>query len=155
MKNKSLFLFAAFAALASAQVAQTSDIVIKLIGKDKPIIAVPDLRGSGATQAFMNTFNGTLYSDLETAGIFQMSSKSVYPLTIPQRPQDFRQPAAGEPATGLWLNGWSDPPVNATYLTFGYAGESNSQFVLYGWLYNVKQPDLANEIGRASCRERV
>ncbi len=144
MKNKSLFLFAAFAALASAQVAQTSDIVIKLIGKDKPIIAVPDLRGSGDTQAFMNAFNGTLYSDLETAGIFQMSSKSVYPLTIPQRPQDFRQPAAGDATTGLWLTGWSNPPVNATYLTFGYAGVSNSQFVLYGWLYNVKQPDLAN-----------
>ena len=85
MKKKILFSLAAFAALVSGQDVQTSDIVIKLIGKDKPIIAVPDLRGSGTTQNFMNAFNGTLYSDLETAGIFQMASKSVYPLAVPQQ----------------------------------------------------------------------
>ena len=140
--NKKLFTFLLLCAVLA--LAQQSNIVIKLIGQEKPAIAVPDLRGAGAAQAFMGAFNSTLYSDLESSGYFTMAAKSMYPLQIPQRPQDFRPATAGAPATGLSLAGWANPPVSATYLTFGYAGESNGQFVFYGWLYNVKQPDLQN-----------
>ncbi len=140
--NKKLFFFLGFCALLA--LAQQSNIVIKLVGQEKPTIAVPDLRGSGASQAYMGAFNSTLYSDLESSGYFTMAAKSMYPLQVPQRSQDFQSPAPGAPATGLSLAGWANPPVSTTYLTFGYAGESNGQFVLYGWLYNVKQPDLQN-----------
>ena len=140
--NKKLFFFLGLCAVHA--LAQQNNIVIKLVGQEKPTIAVPDLRGAGNSQAYMGAFNSTLYSDLESSGYFNMAAKSMYPLQIPQRPQDFQTPAAGAQATGLSLAGWANPPVSTTYLTFGYAGESNGQFVLYGWLYNVKQPDLQN-----------
>ena len=142
MKKKTLISLLVCALLGLAQ--QQSDMIVKLIGQEKPTIAVPDLRGSGGAQALMSTFNGTLYADLETSGVFKMAPKTMYPTQVPQRPQDFQKSADNAPPTGLWLTGWANPPVNANYLTFGYAAESSGQFVLYGWLYNVKQPDLVN-----------
>lgn len=141
MKKK---LLIAIGICALVGLAQESDFVGKLTGGVRPVIAVPDLRGSGGAQALMSVFNSTLYSDLETSGSFKMAPKSNYPIQVPQRPQDFQKPAENAQPTGLWLTGWANPPVSANYLTFGYAAESNGQFVLYGWLYNVKQPDLTN-----------
>jgi TolB protein len=34
--------------------------------------------------------------------------------------------------------------VNADYLAFGYAAEQDGQIVLFGWLFNVRQPELAS-----------
>ena len=42
---------------------------------------------------------------------------------------------------GPWLTDWSGPPVNANYLAFGYTGGAGGRLVLFGWLYNVGQPD--------------
>jgi len=104
----------------------------------------------------MDAFNRTLFDDLDSSGLFQMVPKSMYPLDTPQRPQDFRPPVL--PATrprrgapppepvrqGPWLTDWSQPPVSATYLAFGYAGEQDGRLVVFGWLYNVTQNDLAS-----------
>ena len=153
MKNKTLWtVFGAVAAVALA--AQQSDVIIKLSSQEKAALAVPDLRGSGAAQQYMGVFNETLWSDLQSAGIFKMVPKSLYWTQVPQQPQDFRpQPAGvqrGTPANtrpngqGLWLSDWMSPPVSANYLAFGYTGEESGQIVLRGWLYNVGQNDLAN-----------
>ncbi len=40
-----------------------------------------------------------------------------------------------------WLTDWSNPPVKANYLAFGYTGVQGDRLVLSGWLYNVGQPD--------------
>ena len=45
---------------------------------------------------------------------------------------------------GLWLTVWSQPPVNANYLTVGYAAAQNDRLVFFGWLYNVNQTDITN-----------
>jgi TolB protein len=127
-----------------ALVAQQSDVIIKLTQGDRPVIAVPDIRGSGAAQALMNAFNETLFSDIQDSGLFKMAAKSMFPLQVPQRPEDLRQPAPGQSANGLWLTDWAAPPVAANYLTMGYTAEQNGQLVLYGWLYNVTQANLAN-----------
>ena len=42
------------------------------------------------------------------------------------------------------LSDWSSPPVQANFLTAGYTAEQNGQIVLYGWLFDVGQPNLAN-----------
>src|SRR5688572_11717083 len=79
----------------------------------------------------------------------------MYPVEIPQRPQDFRPPAApAKPVRkgqtpqpvrqGPWLTDWSSPPVSANYLAFGYTAVQETQIVLFGWLYNLQQPDLSN-----------
>jgi TolB protein len=34
--------------------------------------------------------------------------------------------------------------VNANYLAFGYTGVQDGRLVLFGWLYNVGQPDPAS-----------
>jgi TolB protein len=108
-------------------------------------MAVPDFRGSGAAQGFMGAFNETLFGDLQNSGLFNMAAKSMYPVQVPQRPEEFRQPSRpGASLQGMSLSDWSAPPVQANFLTIGYAAEQNSQIVLYGWLFDVGQPNLAN-----------
>ena len=155
MKAKILVLLAAIA-LTVVGIAQESDIVAKIQRQQRAAIALPDFRGSGDAQKFMDGFNQTLYEDLEGSGSFRMVAKSMYPLEVPQRPQDFVPPAAAAPpqrkgsATppttrrGPWLTDWSDPPVNATYLAFGYSAAQDGRLVVRAWLYNVVQQDLAN-----------
>ena len=57
-----------------------------------PVIALPDLKGSGEAQAFMATFNQTLMSDVSGSGVVKVAPKTTYPLTVPQQPSDFTQP---------------------------------------------------------------
>ena len=88
-----LFRAAALVLLSTwACLAQPSDIVIKIMKGDRAVIAVPDLRGSGDAQAHMGVFNRTLFSDLQDSGYFNMAPKSMYPVDLPQQPQDFKPP---------------------------------------------------------------
>jgi len=135
MKTKSWFaatlavLFGAIAFLS----AQEGSVVIKIVGSQRPAIAVPDLRGSGAAQNFMGAFNDTLFSDLQNSGLFEMRPKGMYPLQVPQRPEEFRQPPRpGASLGGLAISDWSSPPVQANFLTAGYTAEQNGQIALYG-----------------------
>ena len=144
-----LTILAVFGAVFTAH-AQQSDVVIQLMQGDRATIAVPDLRGGGAAEPMMGTVNGTLFSELQESGLFRMAPKSMYPMEVPQRPQDFVLPgppqrAGEEPVRrGPWLTDWSRPPVSANYVTIGYAAEQTGRLVLFGWLYNVNQPNLEN-----------
>ncbi len=110
---------------------------------EKPTIAVPDFRGAGDAQRLMNTFNGTLFSDIQTSGQLKMAPKTNYPLQVPQQPTDFRPPVSGR-SQGAWLTDWSGPPVSANYLAFGYTAVQNNQIVLYGWLFDVTQQNASS-----------
>ncbi|MGA3075852.1 MAG: translocation protein TolB [Bryobacteraceae bacterium] len=150
---KRVFWFAAaFTGILLVLAAQQSDVVIKLEGGNRPAIAVPDLRGSGAAQPLMNAFNETLYNDLDASGLFKMVPKTMYPLQVPQQPPDFREQPPPQPARpgqqprnggGAWLSDWSSPPVSANYLAFGYTAVQNNVLVLYGWLFNVGQATVS------------
>ena len=125
--------------------AQQDTLKLQITSSQKTVLAVPDLRGSGAAQGFMDAFNSTLFSDLDNSGLFKMAPKSMYPLQVPQRPDDFRQPPRpGTSMGGLALSDWASPPVSANFLTTGYTAEQSGQIVLYGWLFDVGQPNLAN-----------
>jgi TolB protein len=152
--KRTIWLVAAFAGMLLALAAQQSDVIIKLTQGERPAIAVPDFRGSGAAQPLMGAFNQTLYSDLDSSGIFKMVPKTMYPLQAPQQPSDFREPPPQpesrrrrqqQPPTGggLWLSDWSSPPVSANYLAFGYTAVQNDVLVLYGWLFNLGQPSVS------------
>jgi TolB protein len=144
-------LCAAVAVLLAA--AQQSDVIIKIEKGERAVIAVPDLRGSGEAQQYMDAFNETLWNDIDSAGIFRLVPKSLYWLQAPRQPQDFRPQPAAAPnprsnvrpnAQGLWLSDWAGPPVSADYLAFGYTGANSGQIVLRGWLYNARQSGGAN-----------
>jgi TolB protein len=107
-------------------------------GGNSPNMAVSDVRGAAGAQGYMSTFNATLFGDLQDSGLFKMVPKSFYPLQVPQRPEDFK-PTSGQ---GLAMADWAGTPVNANYLAFGYTAVQNGQLVLYGWLYDVRQPTL-------------
>jgi TolB protein len=142
-----VLLFAAAAFLT----AQQTDIRGGVTGGQRPGIALPDLRGSGGAQRFMNTFNETLWDEVQQCGLFKMAAKSMYPLRVPQQPADFRPPTmpttvrrgqTPQPVSnGPWLTDWSSPPVSAQYLAFGYTAVQNDQLVLFGWMYDVTRPD--------------
>src|ERR1700748_3400018 len=109
------------------------DIVGTITSTGRPVIAVPDLRGSGNAQRLSDPLNSTLWDTLNGSGVLTMAAKSFYPLNVPQRPQDFKAPTTYSPlrrgdaprtvSTGPWLTDWSGPPVSANYLAFGYTGE--------------------------------
>ncbi len=115
---------------------QGANIVIPGRG-EKPTIAVPDFRGSGIGQAVMDAFNQTLFRELQDSGQLKMAPKTVYPLTPPQQPSDFKEPVGGR-SQGPWISDWAGAPVNANYLAFGYTAARDAQLVLFGWLYNVQ-----------------
>lgn len=148
--KKTIVFAAALAAAALILGSQQSDVLIKLTQGERAAIAVPDFRGAGATAPLMGALNATLFSELQQSGLFRMVPKSLYPLEVPQRPQDFVPPGppparGGAPQRrGPWLTDWSEPPVSANYLTVGYAAEQSGRLVLFGWLFNVNQADLAN-----------
>jgi TolB protein len=155
MKTKSLLIGLCLAgATLVLALQQPSDVIIKLTKGERTALAVPDLRGAGEAQRFMDPFNQTLWKDLESSGLFKMVAKSLYPLELPQRPEDFRPPLPAPPARrgapaqlvrqGPWLADWSGPPVSANYLAFGYTAVQAGQMVLRGWLFNVTQADVAN-----------
>src|SRR5579884_2208901 len=78
-------------------------------------IAVPDFKASNQdprNTELLKTFNDTLWNDLDSAGIFDMVSKSFYPLTQIGGPADVK------------FETWSAPPPNAAMLVFGNLGAS-------------------------------
>jgi TolB protein len=143
MKYKYPLLLAAFGALIGSGAALLfgqADIITTIMGAGgKPALAVTDFRGSG-TQQFMNVFNQTLYSDLQSSGLFDMRAKSMFPLNNPQRPEDIRPSDNNQ---GFALVDWASNPVSASHLVFGYTAALNGSLVLYGNVDDTRQTDAA------------
>jgi TolB protein len=66
-------LLAAGALILTGQQANISGVIT---GGEKPAIAVPDFRGSGDAQKMMNTFNATLWNELDGSGVLKMVPKT-------------------------------------------------------------------------------
>ena len=99
------------------------------LGMEKVRLAVPDFRPSTSDAKnadLFKVFNDTLWNDLDSAGIFDMASKSFYPLAVPGNPADVR------------FEAWNAPPVNAAMLAFGNLGVTGNNVTVQGWLYDVK-----------------
>lgn len=144
MKHKRLFAISTTAllgALAFSQSPQQSDLIVKITGGTKRVIALPDFRASGAAAPFADVFNKTVYDDIERSGLLAMAPKSFYPLSPPQQETDLRAGATN--CAGRCLADWAASPVNANYLGFGYAADQGGQFVAFGHLFNTAVPDLA------------
>ncbi|MBC7927558.1 MAG: PD40 domain-containing protein [Bryobacteraceae bacterium] len=159
--KKSLSIVLSLSLISIAALVAQDSIVITLIDKGgKGAMAVPEFRGSAEAQTLMSVFNTNLWDELEGSGLFRMVPRTSYPLNVPQRPEDWlpeesrAATASSRPGTpaataatrelGKRLRDWSGPPVSAAYMPIGYTAVQSGRLVLYGWLYNVSQPDTAN-----------
>ena len=101
------------------------------LGVEKIRIAVPEFKASNQdarNPELLKIFNDTLSNDLSNAGIFEMVSKSFYPLGEVGQPSDVK------------FDAWSGAPPNAAMLVFGNLGSSGNNVTVQGWLYDVKNP---------------
>jgi TolB protein len=109
------------------------------LGVEKVRLAVPDFKSSTAdpkNEQLLQTFNDTLFNDLDNAGIFDMVSKSFMPTNAPGKPADVQ------------FATWSSPPVNASMLAFGNLGATGDNVTVQGWLYDVKNPSSPQVLGK-------
>jgi TolB protein len=113
----------------------------------KPVVAMPDFRGSGAAASLMSAFNSTVSADLDSSPLLNVVPKTLYPLQVPQQASDLiggvAPPSAGTATPqGNRLTDWSLPPVSANYLALGYGGENRGTLVVFGWFYSTS-PTIA------------
>src|SRR5574340_133649 len=109
------------------------------LGVERVRLAVPDFKAASAdaqTAALLKLFNDTLWADLDNAGIFDLVSKSFYPLAVPARPEELKADA------------WSNPPPSAGMLAFGNFDASSKDLVMQGWLYDVKNAGSPPVLGK-------
>jgi len=109
------------------------------LGVEKVRLAASDFKAStqdGKNPELLKVFNDTLWNDLDNAGIFDMVSKSFYPLS-----------AVGSPAD-VKFESWSAPPPNAAMLAFGNLGVSGNNVTVQGWLYDVKNVASPQVLGK-------
>ncbi|PSH03295.1 MAG: Tol-Pal system beta propeller repeat protein TolB [Acidobacteria bacterium] len=99
------------------------------VGGEKLRLAVPDFKiisADSRSAALDKAFNDVLFNDLRQSGIFEMVSKSFYPLG-----------AIGGPAD-VHLDQWGTPPPKAAMLAFGSLGVNGESLQVQGWLFDVK-----------------
>ena len=109
------------------------------LGVEKIRIAVPDFKASSQepqNTELLKAFNDTLWNDLDNAGIFDLASKSFYPLGQVGAPSDVK------------FDAWSAPPANAAMLVFGNLGAANGIVTVQGWLYDVKNTASPQVLGK-------
>ncbi len=92
--------------------------------------------GDPQTAPLKTTFDATLWSDLDNAGIFDMVSRSMAPTTTPATPQQ------------IDLTQWSAPPANAAMVAFGSLGVNAGRLSVFGWLYDAKNPGAPQILGK-------
>ncbi|HVP56315.1 MAG TPA: Tol-Pal system beta propeller repeat protein TolB [Candidatus Eisenbacteria bacterium] len=136
----SIFLLAVLAAAYNTPLASQDWIRTGTgLGVEKVRLAVPDFKAAATdvdTKRLTTAFSVTLWNDLQAAGIFDMVSPSFYPLANPGVPQDVN------------LAQWSDPPPNASMLTFGNAMVQGGFLAVQGWLYDVKNSQSPQVLGK-------
>lgn len=109
------------------------------LGVEKIRIAVAEFKASNQdphNTELLKTFNDTLWNDLDNAGIFDMVSKSFYPLGQIGAPADVK------------FATWSSPPPHAAMLVFGNLGASGNNVAVQGWLYDLKNTASPQILGK-------
>ena len=109
------------------------------LGVEKVRLAVPDFKASTQDPKnadLLKTFNDTLWNDLDSAGIFDLVSKSFNPLEVPGQPSEVK------------FEAWSAPPPNASMLAFGNLGVTGNSIAVQGWLYDVKNIASPQVLGK-------
>jgi TolB protein len=134
-----LILLACVYLLSSIAVAQDWVKTGTSLGVEKVRLAVPDFKESSTdpqNAALLKTFNNTLWNDLDVSGVVELVSKSFYPLQVPGQPPEINYLA------------WNSPPPNAAMIAFGNLGVASGRLTVQGWLYDVKNTQSAQILGK-------
>ena len=133
-------LVSLFCSLASSMVfAQDWVKTGTSLGVEKVRLAVPDFKSATndpQNAALLKTFNDTLWNDLDVSGVVELVSKSFYPLQVPGQPPEINYAA------------WNVPPPNAAMLAFGNLGVASGKLTVQGWLYDVKNIQAPQILGK-------
>jgi TolB protein len=104
---------------------------------DRIRIAVADFKPAGGDVAgFKRTFDTTLFADLNSAGIFDIVSKSQLPTTSPGGPGEIN------------LAQWSAAPSGAGMVAFGSFGTAGGKLVVKGYLDDTKNAQFPQVFGK-------
>jgi len=109
------------------------------LGVEKVRLAVSDFKpatSDAQNTALLKTFNDTLWNDLDVSGVVELVSKSFYPLQVPAQPAEVNFIA------------WNSPPPNAAMLAFGNLGVAGGKLTVQGWLYDVKNIQSPQVLGK-------
>ena len=109
------------------------------LGVEKVRLAVPDFKPSTndiQNVGLLKIFNDTLWNDLDVSGVVELVSKSFYPLQVP-----------GQPVEVTFL-AWNQPPPNAAMLAFGNMGVADGKLTVQAWLYDVKNTQSPQVLGK-------
>lgn len=109
------------------------------LGNERIRIAAADFKPLSAdpqAPALKAVFDATLYSDLASAGIFDLVSKSLAPQAMPGTPQE------------VDLAQWSAAPANAAMVAFGSLSVTNGRLVVYGWLDDTRNSVSPQVLGK-------
>jgi len=109
------------------------------LGNDRIRVAAADFKPVGAdpqAPALKAIFDATLYSDLASAGIFDVVSKSLAPQSTPGSPQEIN------------LAQWASVPANAAMVAFGSLSSDNGRLSVYGWLFDTRNATTPQVLGK-------
>lgn len=125
--------FAALVLLASTPSVTAAPQIQAIINRGNAAIRIavanfPAQSSDPALGGLTNEFNQVLWNDLDNAGIFQMVSKSMYPVKTPSDPG------------GVVFDQWTNPPVSTQFLAFGNTAVINGNLVVTAYLYDVRNP---------------
>jgi TolB protein len=139
-KIRALFAFAVLliaAGFANAQQEQGWFRTGTGLGVEKPRIAVPDFAPrSDEAKAHAALFTNVVRDDLSFSGILELVSPSFYPTQQLSQPGELRNLT------------WTDPPLNSNFVAFGYLTETSTEVVIYGWMYDVRNPSTQAVVGK-------
>lgn len=133
------FIVALFFLLAAVSPAQDWIRTGTGLGVEKVRLAAADFKASTPDPKntdLLKTFNDTLWDDLDNAGIFDLVSKSFYPLQSPGQPSDVN------------FSAWNSPPPKAAMLAFGNLGVSADKVAVQGWLYDLSNQASPQVLGK-------
>lgn len=138
--TKKYSLFLVLLLVLPAAPSSSQDWIKTGTNRGAPIrLAVPDFKAAtnDPQTAPLNTvFNQTLWNDLDNSGIFDMVSKSFYPLQTPGSPGEIK------------LDAWGNPPPNASMVAFGNLGVSGGKLQVQGWLFDAKNTASPQILGK-------
>src|SRR6516165_7439155 len=109
------------------------------LGNARIRLAAADFKAASVdpdTPALKATFDSTLYSDLQNAGIFDMVAKAMAPQATPGSPQE------------ISLARWAAAPANSEMVAFGALSSNNGRLVVYGWLYDARNTASPQVLGK-------
>jgi TolB protein len=109
------------------------------LGNQRIRLAAADFKKVGndpQTPALKAAFDSTLYSDLSSAGIFDLVSKSLIPQATPGAPNE------------IDLKQWSAAPANSVMVAYGALAAKGGRLIVYGWLDDARNTANPQVLGK-------